>query len=113
MASKSISTTSNIANMNIIPAALSTIKVTAFESRQVEWLDDNYYDIAQLFPAICCRMVNRGVNPHDHITELKKLQSDVCNLMEGVTLRTHIGGCTVIVFHRDCATSYPYELVMY
>ena len=113
MSRKSIITTSGIANMNIVPAALSTIKVTAFESRQVEWLDDNYYDIAQLFPAICCRMVNRGVNPHDHITELKKFQSDVCNLSKGQTTRGHVAGCTMIVFHRDCATRCPYELVMY
>ena len=108
-----IGSTSGIADMNIVPLELSAIKVTVFESQQVEWLDDNYYNIAQLFPAICCRMVNRGVNPHDHVKALKKLQDDVCNLREANTLRAHIGGCTVIVFHRDCATMYPYELVMY
>jgi hypothetical protein len=113
MARKSIARTSGVSEMNIIPPAVSAMQVTAFESMQPEWLDENYYDISTLLLAVCCRMASKRVNPHDHAEALVAFREEVCNLSPAHTIRGHIAGKTIIVYHRDQVNSLPYELVMY
>mgnify|MGYP000860890562 FL=1 len=113
MIRKSITRTSGVAEMNIIPPTVSAMQITAFESMQPEWLDDNYYDISTLFLAVCCRMANKRINPHDHVEALVALREEVCNLGPAHTVRGYIAGKNIIVYHRDKVNSLPYELVMY
>jgi hypothetical protein len=113
MARKSITRTSGVSHMNVVPAAVSAVQVTAFESMQPEWLDENYYEIDTLLPAICCRMANKRINPHDHVEALNAFRNEVCDLRKGQTVRGYIGNMNIIVWHRDCAIRLHYELVMY
>lgn len=108
-----ITRTSGVLHMNIVPSTLSAIHITAFEAMAPEWLDENYYDVHDLFPAICARMVNNRINPHDYVNLLNDFRNEVCNLGKCGTARACIGGMTIVVWHRDCATSRHYELTMY
>lgn len=101
------------AEFNIVPMEVSAVKITAFESRQPEWLDENYYHIHTIMPAICCRMVDKGINPHHYIGNLNSLQDVICKLREGQTARYNVGGLTVVVYHMDKKRGPTYELVAY
>jgi hypothetical protein len=108
-----ITRTSGVLHMNIVPSALSAIHITAFEAMAPEWLDENFYEIHGLFPAICARMVNNRINPHDYVNLLNDFRNEVCNLGKGGTARACIAGMTIVVWHRDSALRLHYELVMY
>lgn len=110
---RKINHTSGVAHINIVPVALCSTHITAFESMCPEWLDENYYESHDLFTAVCARMVNRRINPHDHIEALNAFRDEVRNLVKGCTARTRVGGMTIIVWHRDCALRLHYELTMY
>lgn len=113
MARKRITHTSGVAHMNIVPAVLCSTHITAFESLTPEWLDENFYDLHDLFTAVCARMVNNRINPHDHVEALTTFRNEVISLPKGETARTCIGGMTIVIWHSDCALRLHYELVMY
>ena len=101
------------AEFNIVPNGVASANVTFFESKQPDWLDDNYYNFSDVMVAVCCRMADKGINPHNHTAELIVLRRSIHSMQQCETIRANIGGLTVIVYHMDGKRAPKLELVAY
>jgi hypothetical protein len=101
------------AEFNIVPSGVAVAHVTLFESKQPDWLDGNYYNFSDIMVAVCCRMADKGINPHNHTAALIELRRTVHSMKQCETIRVNIGGLTVIVYHMDGKRAPKLELVAY